>query len=379
MKGNWPVFSRVSKVVLAVLTGFAASYAHGQTLSEINAAQAGQSQLDSGSVTGGFNAGMVQDRARGAAAQANQGMGATQSAMQQPMNPTAPLPNTAGGFSPAATSPAPGAAPMTAYPPVTGAAPAGGAPGAPAVPGAPGAPGATPTPAPTIKVLSGERIYCAVCGMLLEDAVQLTVPQSQQDQYLDDGIHDNGIANDGIRGNVETKKDKYIGPECNTIKNRLINVVRQAENIDPMHFYRYHVMALDPVTAGPNMPSVLEREQQRDDALRDWNSKFLADFRTDKDNPQSEFYQLYVPQPPQVPHYPVPPGYVSPQQMIEGKTAAPIVVTPALPVTAAAPAPAPGAAPGAPGAPGAPAAAPAQNAPAQQEGNEQDPSLAAGH
>jgi hypothetical protein len=110
----------------------------------------------------------------------------------------------------------------------------------------------------------GKRIYCAVCGILLEDAMQLAVPQTQQDQYLDDGVHDNGIQNDGIRGNVETIKDKYMGAECNAVKNRLINVVRGAENLDPMHFYRYHVMALDPITAGPNMPSVLEREQQRD-------------------------------------------------------------------------------------------------------------------
>jgi hypothetical protein len=268
------------------------------------------------------------DRARNAAGAANAPLGVA---------PAAPFPNPGGGYPPA---------PVAGLPGMPGMMTPGPAPGYPglAVPGLqpggyPGAyPGAypgmnpygqygqqqyqqaTPTPLPTIKVLVGKRVSCSVCGTLLEDAVQLDVLQSDQDKYLDDGIHDNGIANDGIRGNVETIKDRYIGPECNSVKNRLVNVVRNAEHMSPMEFYRYHIMRLDPITGHPEMPSVLDKEQQRDEALRDWNNKFLADYRIDKNDPKSEFFQLYIPDPPQVPRYPVPPGYVAPQKLRDGTT-----------------------------------------------------------
>jgi hypothetical protein len=163
---------------------------------------------------------------------------------------------------------------------------------------------------------------------LLEDAFQQTVFQSEQDKYADDGVHDNGIAGDGIRGSVTTIKDKYIGAETNTLKNRLINLVRHAENLSPMEFYGYHVMAVDPTTQHRLMPNLLEKEAQRDESLRDWNNKFLADYRVDKNDPRSEFYQLYVPDPPLPPPYPVPPGYVAPQKLAPGQTPAPPGSTP---------------------------------------------------
>lgn len=302
-------------------------------LGELDAAQAGMNTLDGGSVGPGGGPGYI-NRARGAAAAA----GAPGALPTPAVAPTAPFPNPGAGYNPP-VSPVgvPGMpTPMTAYPNL--AAPGmPGAAGRPmpgyegdagygvqpgyAQPGQPVVP--TPTPIPTIKVLVGKRVYCSVCGMLLEDAVQLDVPQTDQDKYLDDGVHDNGIQNDGIRGNVETIKNVYIGPECNTVKNRLVNLVRHAENLTPMMFFRYHVMSLDRITGSARMPNTLDKEEQRDEALRDWNNKFLADYRVDKNDPKSEYYQLYVPDPPQVPHYPVPPGYISPQKLRQGGTPGP--------------------------------------------------------
>ncbi len=136
-------------------------------------------------------------------------------------------------------------------------------------------------------------------------------------------MRDNGIEGDGIRGDVQTVRDKYIGTASNSIKNRLINLVRNAEALDPLTFYGYHIAVVDPTTQHPDMPNYLEKQAQQDDAAREWNNRFLADYRIDKNNPRSEFFQLYVPEAPMLPQtYPLPPGYVAPQKLGAGQTPA---------------------------------------------------------
>lgn len=334
---------RIGVLLTACLA--ATALVHGQTLGEIDAAQAGMQQLDQMSATGGANPGTVQ--------RVQQNLG--QPGMPQ-FSQTGTLPNPAGGFQPQPVYGPPGAVPYGATAPGMGAEFAGANPYGPVQPGVPGQPlEATPTPVPLIRVLVGERVYCAVTGALLEDAVPLDVSALEQEKYLDDGIHDNGIAGDGIRGNVETKRDQYIGADANLIKNQLINVIGNAEALEPnasidyrslrgqlagdpsagflqppsdraklremnesetqnvMRFYGLHVGVINPEEARPGMPNLLELGRQRDEALRDWNNKFLADYRVDKNDPRSEFYQLYVPKPPELPKYPVPPGYQPPQ------------------------------------------------------------------
>jgi hypothetical protein len=334
----------------------------GQTMVELGAAMATQDQLAAGAAGGGLNPATYTGRAQAAVQAAN---------MRPGVAPTAPLPNPAAGFS--APPPLGAAAPAAAAP---GGAVAAGVEGTggeqnppDVIPGlsrptapqpvAPAAPGAvaTPTPIPTIKVLVGRRVYCAVCGTLLDDAYYLTVPATDKDKYFDDGIHDNGVAGDDIRGNVETIKDKYIGPECNDLKKRLIAAIRGAENLyrppigeaakeayfvyepeadrrkrleidaqrvadeaSTMLFFGYHICSLNPVSDNPMFPNILEKEKQRDELLRDWNNKFLAAFRTDKNDPQSDFYQIYVPEAPALPRYPFPPGYVPLPKRASGAT-----------------------------------------------------------
>lgn len=356
------------KRVIAVAALFATAHmVHGQSMVELGAAMATQDQLAAGAVGGGLNPATYTGRAQAAVQAAN---------MRPEFGATATMPNPAAGYpaSPPLGAPAtalPGAA---APPPGPGVPPAalgieeGGAPAAAPIPGLsrptgpaaqpavgqPGAP-AAPTPIPTIKVLVGRRVYCAVCGTLLDDAYYLTVPATEKDKYLDDGIHDNGVPNDDIRGNVETIKDKYIGPECNEVKKRLIAAIRSAEALyrpplgemaaesyfvnepaedrrkrleiearrvadeaSTMLFFGYHICSLNPVSENPAFPNILEKEKQRDELLRDWNNKFLAAFRTDKNDPKSDFYQVYVPEPPALPRYPFPQGYHPVQKRASG-------------------------------------------------------------
>ncbi len=191
------------------------------------------------------------------------------------------------------------------------------------------------TPIPTENVLTGRRVFDAVSGALLEDPVEIAVRQGDAEAYPDDGVADNGIAGDGIRGNVETSKNEYIGSFSNTMKSYLIHAVRNAEDIDPMVYYGYHVAKLAPPVEGlkryglplpgeqevaemprvvPDLPNVLDLEDDRDELVRQWNHEFLANYRVNPDDPQSEYYPVFVPSPPLTPvNYPVPNGYVSPQ------------------------------------------------------------------
>jgi len=289
-----------------------------QVLMDITAAQAGADTLAGaqGAPAGGQ---LALDRARAVAAPGAVGG----------------VPNPSGGLAPPPALGAPVAAPA----PATAAFPGLGQaqPGAAVQPGVAGA--ATPTPIPTIRVLTGQRVFDAVTNALLEDPAYVDVKQSEQENYADDGIRDNGIQNDGVRGDVKTIKDQFIGAETNSIKNRLINLVRNAENLSPMVFFGYHVMAVDPTTQHRDMPNLLVKEAQRDELLRDWNARFLADFRTDKTDPRSGYFQLYVPEPPRMPRFPMPPGYTSPQKQAEGQAASGVGGTVGgVPAPAAAPA-----------------------------------------
>jgi len=240
-----------------------------------------------------------------------------------------PLPGALAGPNVGGPMPAPiGGAPQ--FPGQPGALPGsfpGAVNGAPSFPGlGPANPGAgqpvaaTPTPEQTVEVLAGNRVYDAVNGALLEDVVKVKISPADIDKYPDDGVHDNGIAGDNIRGNVSTFRKQYIGTVSNDIKNRLITLVRKVADTNPLTFYGYHFAAVDPITQNPDMPNYLTLEKDRDEALREWNNKFLADYRVDKNDPQSEYYQLYIPQPPLFPQSYPPAGYVAPQKLQAGQT-----------------------------------------------------------
>ena len=292
---------------------------------------------------------MLQNRAATAAQQAN-GLPALPGTGTQ-------LPNPSAGFAPPAAGPLPG---QVGDPSLGGPMQAGptGDPGQPGYyapqQGQQGAAAPTPTPIPTIEVLTGKRVFCAVCGTMLEDAYKVRVYQTDQNSYADDGLVDNGVAGDGMRGNVETVRNQFVGAACHEVRTRLINAVRGAEDLRPsnmvgkyeespyyledpesrqkrmaaqlrqraqeesvMHFFRYHVATIDP-TDKSGMPYLVQKEEARDNFLAQWNNRFLAKFRIKPDDPQSEYFPLYVPQPPLPPTRTLPSGYMSPQQVRKG-------------------------------------------------------------
>jgi len=240
---------------------------------------------------------------------------------------------------------------MAGLGPMPGAMP-GGMPGG--MPGA-GFPGdmngmpgqqavAAPPAIATDTVLTGRRVYDAVSGGLLEDALEITVRKEDADAYPDDGINDNGIAGDGVRGNVNTSRNQYIGYYSNLIKNYLVHAVHNAEQIDPMVYFGAHIAKMDPTpTEGlkrygrplpgdsdleqvvqvgtvPEMPSIINLERDRDELVKRWNKTFLARYRVDPNDPQSEYFPVFVPSPPLTPpDYPVPAGYVAPQAVAKAE------------------------------------------------------------
>lgn len=193
----------------------------------------------------------------------------------------------------------------------------------------------------TADVYTGRRVFDAVSGALLEDAVRITVRAEDVDAYRtsDDGTNDNGLVGDGIVGNVLTSRNEYVGQFSNMVKDELINAVHNAEQIDPMLYFGHHVAKLDPMPvegmkryglplpegsgaegdliarAQPEVPSLIDLERDRDNLVQQWNNTFLARYRVDPNDPQSPYFAIFVPSPPLTPaNYPVPTGYVAPQK-----------------------------------------------------------------
>ncbi len=165
-----------------------------------------------------------------------------------------------------------------------------------------------PTPTPTVKkirVLSGSRVTCAVCGTLLEDTVYKEVPESQKENYYDDGTHGDAEAGDGTYTNITVCSD-VMCPACHSILQKLLTLLSITENTEPMDFFRLNVVTTDPLSS---LPKQITEEQNRDIKLSEWNDRFLQMFRVNKNDPNSPFYPLYVPPPPSYPSVPLPQGF----------------------------------------------------------------------
>jgi len=170
----------------------------------------------------------------------------------------------------------------------------------------PGAPMATPVPTPKmIRVLSGSRIQCAVSGIVLEDIVYKEVPEAEKGNYYDDGTHGDAEAGDGTWTNIIVRND-VMSPESHAILQRLMTLMNNIEDREPMDFYRLNVATSEPLSP---LPKQIDEEQDRDIKLTEWNDRFLRMFRQNENDPQSAFYPLYLPPPPSYPNVPLPQGF----------------------------------------------------------------------
>jgi len=165
---------------------------------------------------------------------------------------------------------------------------------------------ATPVPTPKqIRVLSGSRVQCAVSGALLEDIVYKEVPETEKGGYYDDGSHGDAEAGDGTWTNITIRND-VMSPESHAILQRLMTLLNNIEETEPMDFYRLNVASSEPLSS---MPKQIDEEQDRDIKMTEWNDRFLRMFRVSENDPQSAFYPIYIPPPPSYPNIPLPGGF----------------------------------------------------------------------
>ena len=250
-------------------------------------------QASAGSVSGGLSANTYINRAQQAAAPRVQVAPTNPYSSPNPYDPVAPP---SAPFAPAPAVPgefvgAEGGAPASLFGPGV-------------APGQPGAPGTLPEPEKKHKVLTGERVICAVCGTLLEDYHYREVPDSQLEQFYDDATHGDLVAGDGTYTNIKDRKD-VLGPECNLIMSRILILLGNAQDLDPLEFFRLHAATNEPVS---QVAKLSAEESLRDDKLRLWGDQFLRDYRVDPNDRQSAFYPIWIPEPPRTPDFPHPPN-----------------------------------------------------------------------
>jgi len=196
------------------------------------------------------------------------------------------------------------------------------APGAPPAYGAPYDPmapyGATAMMAPPgvtppveaekqILVLTGQRVLDAVTKALLEDVHFEKVPEDRKNvAFYDDGTHGDLVPNDNIWTNILEERRDVLSPESNYIKLIYLRMLEISEETNPIEFFRIPIATDEPLSS---LPKVSEKEADRDETfLRTWNKQFLALYRQDGENPESDFLPIFVANAPQKPETPAPPA-----------------------------------------------------------------------
>ncbi|MBN1516440.1 hypothetical protein JXA32_07705 [Candidatus Sumerlaeota bacterium] len=159
-------------------------------------------------------------------------------------------------------------------------------------------------------VLTGARVQDRITHKLLDDVYYIRVTDDEFNQMVplpsDDGEWPDLTANDKIYSNFD-QTDKYLSPESNQLKLRVIRMIELAENLGPLDFYGVHAAATDPFST---LPNYYVEEENRDKKIREWVDQFLKDYRREPDNPDStDFWPLYVPEPPRKPYMAAPESF----------------------------------------------------------------------
>jgi hypothetical protein len=190
---------------------------------------------------------------------------------------------------------------------------------------------------PRITVISGTRVFDAITGELLDDAVERLVPENQKENYFDDGTNGDVEPNDGKYTRVSEDRG-YISQSNQRIKEELIQALISANDMNPLQFYGYTLMSTEridnasrerawklvPNPDGPGnmleevpidrplvVPNYRDKEREKDGRVKDdWADRFLQDYRRNKDSLTSEFYSIYIPTPPVPPGARPPSGWV---------------------------------------------------------------------
>lgn len=156
-----------------------------------------------------------------------------------------------------------------------------------------------------ILVLTGERVTCRVTDALLEDVHYEHRPADEKSEYYDDGTRGDVTADDNIWTRFDERND-VLSPAADQLRRRYQNMMRQVERTRPINFFGGIAATDDP---GSRLAWTVDQEQTRDETyLRKWNEKFLSEYRTNPEDPTSEFFPVHVPRPPRAPDTPAPSG-----------------------------------------------------------------------
>jgi hypothetical protein len=180
-----------------------------------------------------------------------------------------------------------------------------------------------------IQVITGTRVFDPVTGELLDDAQEEQVPATDKNQYFDDGTHGDVEANDGKYTKIDERKDT-LSQSNQRIKERLVQALLTAEGLNPLEFYGFSLMSTErteevsrgrawsivkdpkggpgfvmaevPIAEPQAVPKYRKWQAEKDQKVKeDWAKRFLQEYRVNKDSLTSDFYGMYVPQPPPLP------------------------------------------------------------------------------
>ncbi|GAB4312295.1 MAG: hypothetical protein Kow0059_02720 [Candidatus Sumerlaeia bacterium] len=159
---------------------------------------------------------------------------------------------------------------------------------------------------PKVTVLKGERYFDNFTKGMLEEAMVDEVPEAEvEGQYFDDGTHNDAVANDKIFTNVTENYD-YVGQLTHKLRKHYVNLLLEAEALEPMEFFRLLAVTNDPLST---VNHEMMEEKDRDERLRAWNLRFLAFARINPQDEKSDLHPLFVPRAPEKPDSPLPKGY----------------------------------------------------------------------
>jgi hypothetical protein len=189
-----------------------------------------------------------------------------------------------------------------------------------------------------ITVIAGTRVFDVITGELIDDAIRKKIPESEKDKYFDDGTHGDMIAGDEIYTRIDGEKRDVIGASNQKVKEQLIQALRVADGYTPVEFYGFSLMSTDrteplprnaawkvvkdpkgigymlseePVSTPLSVPKFRDKLKEKDHIVKDdWSNRFLAEYRKKKDDLSSEFYSVYIPNPPQPPAVVPPVGWM---------------------------------------------------------------------
>jgi len=167
-----------------------------------------------------------------------------------------------------------------------------------------------------IPAVEGQRIYDAVSyrlqaanALVLDDPRRIEITEDRIHEFSDDGrTLGDMVANDGLYSRILPEStEQYIGGDSQYSLTRMIAVLKVAQELSPLDFFNVNVLTTERFSSVPKMRAKVMEKNDKVHLLDErgnfsgWSDVFLKDYRVDRENPESKFFDLYVPAPPSPP------------------------------------------------------------------------------